>query len=175
MTRKEAMFKAQLKRRWIHITTLDPGIHATGWAGWRWLDRMGNAAEEPDYFGVNKIPQKIKFEDSCRRQCAWLRGHLAQLKTRHVVIEFPELWSGSAVSHAAATRGDLFKLTFLVGRYAEVCEQRGATCTLVTPMEWKGQMPKEVIDRRIKIAIEQEYPEHASDAVGIGLAIQDKL
>ena len=175
MTRKEAMFKAKAKRKWVRILTLDPGVHATGWAGWDELERFGGITYEPDYHGASKIPKKIKFEDSCRRQCAWLRGHLAQLKTRHVVIEFPELWSGSAISHAAGIKGDLFKLTFLVGRYAEVCERTGATCTLVTPMEWKGQMPKEVIDKRILLAINRKFPDHVSDAVGIGLAIQDKL
>lgn len=97
-----------------------------------------------------------------------------------VVFEFPELWSGSATSHASATarkKGEppaLHKLVFLIGGFASICEKWGVKYLLVTP-GWKGQLPKKVVHLRLLKAYKRKYREHEADAVGMGLAWQGGL
>jgi len=92
-----------------------------------------------------------------------------------VVFEFQELWSGSSTSMAAGSKGDLFKLTFLTGRLAQVAYDAGAEVVLVKPGEWKGQLSKKAVDRRIDRALGLAFGNHVSDAVGMGLAMQRVL
>lgn len=99
----------------------------------------------------------------------------AAMSPKTVVIEFPEVWSASSVSMAAATTGSLFKLTFLIGRLGGISESQGARVSVVSPRAWKGQMSKEVVGRRVLRALGREYPDHVLDAVGMGLWLQGCL
>lgn len=92
-----------------------------------------------------------------------------------IVFEFQELWSGSSTSMAAGSKGDLFKLTFLTGRLAQVAYDAGCEVVLVKPGEWKGQLSKKAVDRRIDRAFGLAFGNHVSDAVGMGLAMQRVL
>lgn len=62
------------------------------------------------------------------------------------VIEKPQVY------RAAKSKGDpndLITLAIRVGRYVEKLAMRGIACNLVTPVEWKGQVPKEIHHRRV--------------------------
>ena len=97
-----------------------------------------------------------------------------------MVFEFPELFSGNAKSQASAGRGDLFKLTYLLGGLADRArEYTGRLPILMTPQEWKGQLPKDIVIKRIEKAFGPEYAsqinDHEGDAIGMGLAAQGRL
>lgn len=84
------------------------------------------------------------------------------------VSEFPA-WHGIQLGWAA---GDLQKLVFLVGVLAGYfCEAH--SFTPVTPKDWKGQLPKEVVKRRLVKrygpGATREWEKDVWDAVGIGL------
>jgi len=68
--------------------------------------------------------------------------------------------------------GDLQKLTFLVGVLAGYF-QSAVSFTPVTPNEWKGQLPKSVVIRRLQKRFgpgaTQDWEKDGWDAVGIGL------
>ncbi|GAG23731.1 unnamed protein product, partial [marine sediment metagenome] len=51
----------------------------------------------------------------------------------------------------------------------------GSDVVYFTANEWKEQLTKGAVDKRIKRAIGEVYPEHVSDAVGMGLAVQGLL
>jgi hypothetical protein len=92
-----------------------------------------------------------------------------RLNVNHVdlVSEYPA-WHGQVLGWSA---GDLQKLVFLVGVLAGYFHA-AASFTPVTPGEWKGQLPKSVVTRRL----EKRFGKHTKgwekdvwDAVGIGL------
>ena len=150
---------------------VDPGLGGTGWAS---FPIPGGA---PNCFGVlrgGKGPWETQAHDICQG----FIGVLNALRPKAVVMEFPTLWSGDMKSFTSASRGDLFKLSYLIGGLAEAawecCPQHPK---LITPQEWKGQLPKEVVIKRIlrEWPDLEKIPNHAADAVGMGLAAQGKL
>jgi hypothetical protein len=84
-----------------------------------------------------------------------------------IVSEYPA-WHGGALGWQ---RGDLQKLVFLVGVFAGYFSR--CKFTPVTPNEWKGQLPKDVVIRRLQKRFgpgaTQEWSKDVWDAVGIGL------
>jgi len=91
-----------------------------------------------------------------------------------VWCEFPEFWDnlGGKVS---ARKGSLVKLAFIVGVYARISWELGTEFNIVPVREWKGQLPKEIVNRRIVEMVGLEACErvglrtHAWDAAGIAL------
>ena len=103
---------------------------------------------------------------------------LGPLSPKLVIIEFPGLWVDAAKSQASAGSGASFKLAYLCGALArDTAERSRAEVMLVSPGDWKGQLKKAVVDERIRRALKRDvdYPDHVSDAVGIGLAMQGVL
>jgi len=93
----------------------------------------------------------------------------------YVVAEMPEFRAGSAVGHAAASTDSLGMLYFMCGGYSAVARSVWLKPEFVTPSVWKGQLPKEVVAKRVAAAIGCEaedgtpFESHVWDAVGIGL------
>jgi hypothetical protein len=157
-----------------YLYTIDPGLSGTGYAEWHPSGELRRA-------GVFQE----KLEDANRW---WVRGGLMAgrlirllLPMRHsnAVIEFPMYME--SVAGLAASKGSTLKLAFLIGCYAEAFRRRGCVVQLVTPLDWKGQLPKDVVIRRIHRVISEEdcnaygIRSHAYDAVGLGLWVRGKL
>ena len=149
-----------------------------GWA--RWENETLLAC------GVVKAPSHTRnLED-------WMRAFMAtriqittiahpigdcRLAARRLVIEAPQFFD-SAGGHTSARRGDLLKLTLACGIFVGAC---GLPTVPVTPLEWKGQLPKRVVNNRIieilgrtKLA-RLGAASHAMDAIGLGLWYAGKL
>lgn len=152
--------------------TIDPGMNGhTGFA-------VFNIKQDaPVNTGIIKA--------GCREKYLWdfsaysiARDALTQLrKCQQVFIELPEFWGGSSTSYTSAAKGDLFKLTFLVGNIFHILTQNGILVTLFSPRKWKGQLKKEMVDDRIKriLNMKDVFPDHVSDAVGMGLFVKGLL
>lgn len=88
-----------------------------------------------------------------------------------VVIEMPQMMTN--IKGIAAQAGSVYKLAVLCGYLARAMEP--ARITLVTPLEWKGQLPKSIVQQRVERAIgirkcrELNVRSHAWDAAGLGL------
>lgn len=88
----------------------------------------------------------------------------------YFVIEGVKHYGGDVKSTAASTRGDLFKLAYLVGSYFYIGTCFTEHVRIVLPTEWKGQMTKDGVKSRVKRRIDQTFStDHVTDAVGIGL------
>ena len=180
---KELMFRSNSPRgAWARVLTVDPGLRTTGWAFWDEIERGTKDAQVPTATGIITFPKSRDWEECCVSAPTLLQSVLAKHNVKHLVLEFPQLWSGSATSMASGSRGDLFKLCYLVGAFGECFSYHSDLRHLndhrsikIEPQEWKGQLTKRTVDRRIARALDAQYPEHISDAVGIGLAIQGKL
>ena len=161
----------------MYTIYIDPGLGGTGWAYFSSHSCCSETPELPNAYGVLRGHAKetwIQQSNTIRHAFSFL---LEKYTARQCVIEFPCLWSGSGLSQASASRGDLFKLAYLCGSLAAMCGIRGVRVELPSPQDWKGQLPKDVVIKRIL----RFFPEgtiikdHEADAIGMGIAAQGAL
>jgi len=152
-----------------NVVFVDPGLGGTGLAFFRKLDGPPDAVRQ-------RAGGRGDWRERQFRLALWFAESLSIWQPNEVVIEYPEQFQ-SAKSHACVERGDLGKLYALCGMYMLVSYEQttGVLPRLVSPNEWKGQLPKRVVDQRIRRTWGQTYPDHVSDAVGMGLAAQGLL
>lgn len=97
-----------------------------------------------------------------------------------VACEFPEFFPNRRGFHTAAG-GDLVAMSYCVGRVAGVAYDRlGAkSVKLVKVTTWKGQLPKDVVAKRIRDRIDTRKlttkMSHDWDACGIALFAKGKF
>ena len=89
---------------------------------------------------------------------------------KHIIIEYPELHAGM-MALAARESGAIFKLSFLCGGMYSMFNET-SSIEIVKPSTWKGQLPKEVVRKRLyKIYPEiknKDLDHNIVDAIGIG-------
>jgi hypothetical protein len=167
------------------LVAIDPGLNSMGWAYW---DSRRTSSYIPDRVGLIKAPRKLELAP----RATWIAKELAKeiinsgtrCGVHHsvqcgcyeryprieldFVSEFPA-WHGIQLGWAA---GDLQKLVFLVGVLSGFFNN-AHSFTLVTPKDWKGQLPKSVVIRRLTKRFgpgaTREWEKDVWDAVGIGL------
>jgi hypothetical protein len=179
MTYKQSyLYGAAESRIFDRILFVDPGLEGTGWAFFKYIDTKAKQAMRPADFAqyISKV-KSPRFESKAEDICDWFSGVCACLKPKTVVFEMPELWSKSVKSQASAASGNLFKLVYLVGGLGHVVHMSCISLpVLVNPSVWKGQLPKDVMQRRIQRAFDlSKLGEHEADAIGMGLAAQGLL
>lgn len=156
------------------LLSIDPGLTRMGYARWS------------DYSDIKTLCDAGAINTATRKE--WIqRGFSAVLKMQKsvpptkvgvLVIEMPEYQSGRMESEAATRSGSIMKLAALVGMILhgyETVQKR----VLVTPAQWKGQLPKEVSHQRIADLLEltnrrwindwKHMKHDTRDAIGIGL------
>jgi len=160
--------------------TIDPGFGGTGWAFWPDLDFdmvpeatgvcRTKAADAGLHWGTRAFIISEQIAEVLRDV-----GALAP-KPGAFYLELPQVFSGSAVSHAAATKGDLFTLAALCGILAREAWGFGWTPVFMSPVEWKGQLNKKALGLRIaRVITDRIYRNHEADAVGMGLYLAGRL
>ena len=163
---------------WTRVLAIDPGLGGTGWALWTVESETGSI---PD--GVGVIHGKAK-DDTLAARCEEIAHRLiltgmetSWMTPTAVLIELPQHMASAA--GIAAQSGGIYKLTFLAGYLARALHP--AEVFVVTPGEWKGQLPKHVIQSRVERVLGQDMcktlniKSHAWDAVGLGLWAMGKL
>ena len=83
-----------------------------------------------------------------------------------------KLMKNSAKGQVAAESGALVKLSQTIGRITQILIDAGCKVELIEVAKWKGTLPKEVCERRIRRLlprIPEKQSNHAIDAIGIGL------
>ena len=157
------------------VLCIDPGIGGTGVAVFRSITKAKSREDAipPQYTEVFRGASDSSWDDQVYHIGSAVAGISEFWKVRHTIMEFPGLWN-TGVSHASAASGDLFKLTFLCGVIAQAVH--GYKPILVSPQQWKGQLPKDVVMRRIGLCFPTlELKDHMADAVGMGLWAQGIL
>jgi len=146
------------------LLAIDPGLNSMGWALW---DR-DNATDLPTRVGLLHAPRRLSLVNRSLFLATSLESETQSVKGGiELVSEYPA-YHGRVKGWDS---GDLQKLVFLVGVLA------GYFCnsefTPVTPGEWKGQLPKDVVIRRLQKRMGVKETAHFKkdiwDAVGIGL------
>jgi len=174
------------------LLAIDPGLNGTGWAFWGPRTLSKKYVPPPTTVGVMR-----KRHDTFVATANWLadellfdvvRGNRKDVCSVHlsracgcspapplvVTCEFPEYQTGASRS-MGWMRGDLQKLTYLVGVLGRMTYAAGAVFEPVPVSQWKGQLPKDVVTDRIINKLGNAACErlgiktHAWDATGIGL------
>jgi len=162
---------------------VDPGISGTGWAFFELPEAPGRKPIPPSATGVLVGPKGERWDNRVWSICRAFAGTLAAVKPEEVVLEMGELWGGSARSHASVTHkskkgepSDLHKLIYLIGGLASEAREKTNKIPILIPVQgWKGQLPKEVVIKRLESAFGKTYKNHEADAVGMGLSDQGGL
>ena len=77
--------------------------------------------------------------------------------------------------NAAAKKGDVVHMAHFCGMLHHWSLSRHSNFFPIKVTDWKGQLPKEIVEKRLKRAIgtkdrcNKEITDHAWDAVGVGL------
>ena len=157
----------------IHYLTIDPGISGTGYALWsspHWeLMKTGIYSVSSD-----KVTWEHKGHIIAQNIAILCRNY----SVRKICIEFPAYFDSSS-GNMVAKRGDSVKLTWMVGMICGIVYPLKPV--LVPVNNWKGQMPKDVVIRRIQKRLGVERCEelgiksHMWDSVGVGLFASGKF
>jgi len=163
------------------VLFVDPGLGGTGVALFPVIHTKSTDKQfcKHIFNDVLHAPSNEQWDNRAWSIAVQFKGLLQCSIVRDVVIEFPKLFSGSAKSQSSASKGDLFKLTHLIGMLSLVsCEHTGNLPILMTPEDWKGQLPKAAVINRIKKAYDDQMlmlRDHEADAIGMGVSAQGRL
>lgn len=154
--------------------SIDPG-RDFGWA--LWDDAHWRELVPPTETGVI-ISKGSDWLRSCEKGFNRFKRELVlrrlrwNVQYRVAIIEWPVFYD-DAGGHMVAKRGDLNKLVFSVGWFACMCSELGMEVNLLPVPQWKGQLPKSVVNYRIVKLLGKDacstFATHAWDAVGLGL------
>ena len=86
-----------------------------------------------------------------------------------LVVEVPTFWQSSDRGKIAAEKQFLTHLAVLVGAFGGVAIARGLAFVPVEVNEWKSQLSKLAVDKRIERRLGRSFPDHISDACAVGL------
>lgn len=161
------------------LIAIDVGVNGMGWARWEGA-RRDRSLRPPDTCGIFEIENKwLREPFEVRADMVMMNlmitGYSFGGAPWTQVMEWPEFRAGSAVGHAAASTDSLSMLAFMCGQHCRQGLLFQCENVLVPVSEWKGQLPKDVVERRLRAAIGGEarsgvdIESHAWDAVGIGL------
>jgi hypothetical protein len=153
------------------VLTIDPGLH-TGIAlhnHERVLETAVFSAKKQDIL-ENKISTLLATISVLTPRFG------VRVKADLVIIEGVQVWQ-SAASHAAAARGNLSLLAYIVGAYYGLFAfELGIPTIIIEPTAWKGQLTEEALRERIRRETGAVYEnEHILSAVGIGVLTKGKL
>lgn len=149
--------------------SVDPGIRGTGYALWdgKLLKRTGIfASRSEDWLEAGGQVASQLHQFACKE------------RVEAVYCEFPAYFQ-SAGAQVVARSGSLVKLAWFVGFLSALFITGFKTFRFVEVNEWKGQLPKDVVELRIRKImgekVTKKFKTHIWDAVGIGLYVHGRM
>jgi len=154
-----------MEKEFKPFLAIDPGLNF-GWAYWGedmlvpsrvGLERTkgkGDNWEERSLMAANKLHNLL------------IDSWLDEDTLDRVVCEWPDFVG-------VTSKGGVGKLHCLIGMFARTVDARGIPFQRIPVREWKGQLPKEVVNKRIEQRLGKPFCKQLKadmwDAVGIGL------
>lgn len=156
-----------------YAVSVDPGLSGTGVVYWRkGFPHTSQVLLPPQYITRNDVKPG---EDDVVARARWLASMIvmsAGFEPYTMIVEFPEFQAGATRQMGWKT-GSLQRLTFLVGVMVGYLPANWRII-MPTPSQWKGQLPKDVVQRRMIAKYGKQKCDalrvrtHAWDALGIG-------
>lgn len=161
-----------MMRRFLSV---DPGYAACGWVLWHFeLNRTGKWSIEQA--GVMHSDTKAKNTSYFRTNVMidGLQDRLGYTPLECLVCEEMQIMGGAG--GYASSRTTILPLCAAVGQWARWIHSKGGRFVPAPVSEWKGQLPKDVVNDRVKKLLSRKDLEalspdrsHDWDAAGIGL------
>lgn len=145
------------------ILTLDPGLNI-GLAAWEKQKFKRKELHYPFY-------EVIKYPDQKKSLYAF-KKFISHYNIHKCYMENAVLMRDSTEGQVTATSGALVKLAQTIGKLVTILQENGIETELVEVASWKGTLPKEVCEKRIKRILPRlpnPISNHVIDAIGIGL------
>jgi len=179
---QDKIFKGEVYAK--RVLFVDPGLLGTGGVYFPIIQR--GKPHYPDKGFLLKAESQGEVEDRIIQLGIDFYDTIIKYSPFTVVIESQQFWRDSLTSVTSASRGDIFKTTMLVGNLLAQCSRLNirvesfskfhkTNIILVPPNEWKGQLPKDVVERRLRDEFEvlDDYlVDHVCDAAGMGIFCQ---
>ena len=141
---------------------IDPGLGGTGFAiadGYRFI--------HGETFNVSTTIKHLSLRaDFIAKSVVYSALEHDNTNDRKALIEYPEFYTGR-VGISCASTGGLIKLAYLVGYISSALVKVGYRVELITPNDWKGNIPKHISTNRIQSIIKYPVDSHLADAVGL--------
>ena len=167
------------------IVSIDPGIRGTGLCVWNSSTWGQIVSKTNRQINIRNLPIHVEnFNPRAGDNWMWTseRYHekfhelVQRFTIRKVFCEFPQFFA-SEIGLAATGKGDIHKLACLVGVFAGATWEYGGQFTPILVNDWKGQLPKAAVERRICDRLPTitdcfDPQSHSWDAIGIGLYAQ---
>lgn len=142
---------------------IDPGINA-GYSVW---DKYWKLKEWGNISGKGKT-WEAKMYDVAEQ----LKRIVKKYKVVKTWIEKPRKFQG-VFGDSVANRGDLVKLSIHVGHLSGFL---GTEIEYIEIHNWKGNLPKEVVAKRVKRLLPNvDAKSHSVDSLGMGLFLQGRF
>lgn len=165
-----------VKKKKDILLSCDPSINNLGMAIWdistKKLLLWKLVHPKPDC----RYNEYVKSISMCDQLREWAKAYAVN----NILMEVPEHWAVGGFE--ARETGSIAKLCFVCGLlYGMRYEEKIENFELVIPRGWKGQLPKEVVAKRLQNEYLQKYDidlsgeargtklnENVMDAIGIG-------
>jgi len=159
-----------------YLFSIDPGLHRAGWAFWRIREGKKKPGELLSFglittkdIDVTGWPLRALYmSNRIYNKCNSVLPRPTMQVT--MVSEMPMEFGGQK-GEVALKGGSVRKLAYMVGFLGGRCAQGGWDWETVTPLKWKGQLPKHItlkrVCRRYK-NVPRDTDDNVVDAIGIG-------
>jgi len=170
--------KAAKRKRGPLRIFLDPGTKHTGGAVWEPETWKAPGPRPPDKTFL-WTQRKHDWQERAEEQAHNLNELLEQVRCRATVhCELPAFF-GTGGGEVVASSGALVKLSMLAGAFLATAALNDAKFEPIPVRDWKGQLPKNIVEQRIKEFLGEtacrSYVKDVWDAVGIGLFVRGDL
>lgn len=161
---------------WATMLAIDGGLSGTGLA---LFERDANRLLQPARIEVFTPKKSLPYMQKAQQivdfiSFEFINPRMGPRVACHGVMEFPDYQSGAERS-MGWKKGDLQKLTYLIGVLTAAIPW--TRITHVFPRDWKGQLPKNVVEQRLRrdlgddVCRRLDVRTHGWDALGIGLHV----
>lgn len=154
-----------------NVVTIDPGVEM-GWAVWSRANWATKCAPIETGVITRRAPQ---WGVAMRKAVRAMFKELDRFWIIDSFVEWPAFFESSK-GYASAKSESLVKLACAVGWIAGYLDIRDINNKFVSVGQWKGQLTKPAVERRIKGILGANackgFTSHDWDAVGIGLYAQ---
>jgi len=152
-----------------HYMTIDPGLGGTGVAIWD-AEAFNKRDALPVWHKAFRKNGLDKYLQEFTELIEWYGITKVWIENAHYH------GTGSAKGQMVAQTGGLVKLAKFIGALQGLCYSLKVQIKTVDVPEWKGQLPKDVVNMRIlRVWPECDCTTHDWDAVGIGLYLQGRI
>ena len=162
------------------VVIVDPGLGGTGVAHWTSFARLDHdkfKGKLPHETRIIEVKENIDWIGKADMITDRFEKFLKECCPCFAVFENQSVWDSTAAGYAAGKKGDIVKLAQLNGMMMRAAQKRNMNVHLLEVGEWKGQLSKDAVKQRIRIytGIKTDYPNHVSDAIGMGFYLQGVL